>query len=145
MEIVFHIPSKNESKTTKLTKSANTPKEGFEFAIKFCKEFALVTPLAFHLTPSPSPEERGEGVIDRQLYYYDDTDVDAYLNNQMSIEEFLEKNQCDALVRNIEVLVLSGEEIDAGSLFMVRGKYAYYISDYGIRILLEDLEYESII
>jgi hypothetical protein len=141
MEFSFYIPSKNESKTTKLTKSATTPKEGFEFAIAFCKEFAFVTPLAFHHTPSPSPEERGA----TQLYYYDDTDVDAYLNNQMSIEEYYHNNHCDALVRNTEVLVLSGEEIDAGSLFMVRGEYAYYISDYGIRILLEDLDYESII
>jgi hypothetical protein len=131
MDFSFYIPSKNESKTTKLTKSARTLKEGFVFAITFCKEFALVTPLAF--------EHEGK------LYYYDDTDVDAYLNNQMSIEEYYHNNHCDALVRNTEVLVLSGEEIDAGSLFMVRGKYAYYISDYGIRILLEDLAYESII
>jgi hypothetical protein len=134
MEIVFYIERRTSvrlNSITKLTKSATTPKEGFEFAITFCKEFALVTPLAF--------EHEGK------LYYYDDTDVDAYLNNQMSIEEFLEKNYCDALVRNTEVLVLSGEEIDEDSLFMVRGKYAYYISDYGIRIPLVDLSFKKLI
>ena len=134
MEIVFYIERRTSvrlNSITKLTKSAISLKEGFEFVIAFCKEFALVTPLAF--------EQEGK------LYYYDDTDVDAYLNDQMSIEEYYHNNHCDALVRNTEVLVLSGEEIDEGSLFMVRGKYAYYISDYSIRIPLVDLSFKKII
>lgn len=144
LEIVFFISDKKEN-ITKLTKLSKTHKEGFRFAIKFCEEFGFGMPIAFYLTPIPSPEERGAGVVEGRLYYYEDTEINSYLDNQMSLEELKENNWCDALVRNTEDLHLMNRgidaDIDAGSLFLVRGDYAYYISDYSILIPLVDLEH----
>lgn len=131
MEIVFYIPIKNETKLTKLTKSASTFADAFRFCFKFCKEFGFITPIAFSY----------EG----KLYYYEDNEINSCLDNQMSLDELLENNWCDAIIRNKEDLLALDTEIDAGSLFLVRGDYAYYLSDYSIRIPLVDLEHVVIV
>ena len=65
-----------------------------------------------------------------KVLYFNKNAFYAYLDNELSEPELLELTQCDGLYRNnTKLKTNTEEEIDKGSLWMLRNKFLYLIDD----------------
>lgn len=65
----------------------------------------------------------------KKVLYFDKEMIFAYLQNELSQIELIEKLQCDGLFRNKnKLLTNTKEEIDPGALWMKRGDELFLVS-----------------